>query len=295
MPAALASAVFAPTVTAAAARRTLAGALRDRGCSSADLDARLLVCAACGFDHAALVRDPDHPLGAAAAVLERYAARRLGGEPVSRILGRREFWGLTLLVDEAVLDPRPETEGLVAAALDAVGGRTDAALRILELGLGSGAVLCALLREFPRAEGVGVDRSPAACRTAARNLARHFAGHGHRAHVVCGDWSDAIDGPFDLVVSNPPYIPSAEIPRLDAEVRLHDPPGALDGGVDGLDAFRAIVPRLGSLLAPGGTAALECGWRQGATVAGMMRGAGLGSVAVLNDLAGRDRIVTGLR
>ena len=256
-----------------------------------DLDARLLVCAACGIDHGGLIRDPDVPLGAAAAALRAFAARRLLREPVSRILGAREFWGLPLAIDRSVLDPRADTEVLVRAVLDGLGGRRGAALGVLDLGTGSGAILCALLHELPGACGLGVDRSLPACRAARRNLQRLDL--GKRARVVCGCWGDALAAPFDVVVANPPYIRSGDIAGLEPDVRDHDPVAALDGGLDGLDAYRAIVPRLRALLAPGGLAALECGWDQGGAVAGMMETTGLTGVAIHLDLAGHSRVVTG--
>ncbi len=273
------------------ARAQLAGRFRRAGLGGADLDARLLVCAACGIDHLALVRDPGLPLGAAAGTLATYAARRLGREPVSRILGQREFWGLSFAISPDVLDPRPDTEGLVGAVLDALGGRRAAPLRLLDLGTGSGAILAALLHELPSAFGIGVDRSPQACRVAAENLAT--LGLDARAVVVCGSWTESLTGTFDAVVSNPPYISSCAIAALDAEVRDHDPRDALDGGADGLDAYRALLRGLCACLAPGGVAAVECGWDQGDAVAALFRKAGLAGVMVYRDLAGHQRVVLG--
>ncbi len=273
------------------ARAELAALLAHVGIASAELDARLLVQAACGIDHAGLIRDPATPLGQAAAnTLSSLGVRRMSGEPVSRILGRREFWGLQFAIGPGVLDPRPDTEGVVGAVLDAVGGRRDAPLRILDLGTGSGAILCALLHELPGACGVGIDRSLAACRVARANAAA--LGLGARAAIVCGSWSDAIAARYDIVVANPPYIPSGDIACLAREVREHDPIRALDGGTDGLEAYRAIVPRLAVLLAMGGVAALECGWDQGRMVAELLA-TGLVETRVLKDLAGHDRVVIG--
>ncbi len=233
------------------------------------------------------------PLGPAAAALRATAARRLAREPVSRILGAREFWGLPLAIDATVLDPRADTEALVAAVLGVLDGRRGAPLAVLDLGTGSGAILCALLHELPAATGLGIDRSVGACRVARRNLERlGFAG---RAAIVCGCWGDALVRPFDVVVANPPYIRSGDVAGLEPDVRDHDPLAALDGGADGFDAYRALTPRLPALLAPGGLAALECGWDQGVRVAGTMRAAGLVDVAVHPDLAGHGRVVTGAR
>jgi len=271
-----------------AARTSLAALFGDAGIASADLDARLLVCAACGIDHADLIRDPDQPLGRAAEALTSLAERRLARVPVSRILGRREFWGLPFAIGPDVLDPRPDTEGVVGAALDAIGGRRESALRILDLGTGTGAILCALLHELPGAYAIGVDRSPAACRVARDNIAA--LGFAARAAVACGSWADALDGRFDIVVSNPPYIPRGAIAGLGPEVRGHDPTAALDGGLDGLDAYRIIARQIPRLLRPGGVAALECGHDQGQAVAALV-GAALAGTRVLKDLAGLDRVV----
>ena len=282
--------MFAPTTPIGSARRALAETLRGGGVENADLDARILVCAACGVDHAALIRAPDMPLGPGATTLIDYARRRLAREPVARILSRREFWGLSLHVDADVLDPRADTESLIGAVLDAIGNRRDLPLKILDLGTGSGAILCALLSELPLASGVGVDRSSGACRTAARNLAD--LGLAERATIVCGTWGDSLRDRFDVVASNPPYIPHDDITGLAADVRDYDPVMALDGGADGLDAFRTIAPQLATFLLPGGIAAVECGWDQGETVAGLMRETGLHSVVTHKDLSGHDRVVS---
>jgi release factor glutamine methyltransferase len=220
------------------------------------------------------------------------AARRLDREPVSRIFGRREFWGLPFVIDGAVLDPRPETEGLVGAALDALGGRRSDPLQILDLGVGSGAILAALLSELPEAEGLGIDCSLAACRVARANL--DALGLKSRAAIACGRWLDTVGGVFDLIVSNPPYIARDELIALEPEVRRHDPAAALDGGVDGLEAYRAITPGLRFRLRPGGVAAFECGAGQGAAVASLMRAAGFADPAIYLDLEGRDRVVLGV-
>ena len=273
------------------ARAQLAWLFRAAGRDGSDLDARLLVCAACGIDHLALVRDPDLPLCEAAGTLADYAARRLVGEPVSRILGRREFWGLSFEISPDVLDPRPDTEGLVGAVLDALGGRRVEPQRLLDLGTGSGAILAALLHELPGAFGIGVDRSPEACHVAATNL--RALGLDARSAVVCGSWTAPLAGTFDTVVSNPPYIPSRDMAGLDADVRDHDPHEALDGGADGLDAYRALLPGLCARLAPGGVGAVECGWNQGDAVAALFRKAGLAGVMVYRDLAGHQRVVLG--
>lgn len=285
--------MFDASTTRADARGRVADLLRGRLVGSAALDARLLVCAACGIDHAGLIRDPDHLLGPAAVLLSRMVARRLEQEPVSRILGQREFWGLALDITPAVLDPRPETEGLVASILDAVGGRQTTALQVLDLGTGSGAILCALLSELPAAFAVGVDRSVDACRVARANLLR--MGFGARSAILCANWADALRASFDVVVANPPYIAEGDLKSLECGVRDFDPLIALNGGPDGLTAFREITGRAARFLKRGAVLAFECGTGQGAGVASLMRDAGCEGVMIYRDLAGHDRIVVGAR
>jgi release factor glutamine methyltransferase len=283
--------VFAATLSRQAAQRRLAQTFAAGGVETAELDARVLLCAALGIDHASLVRDPDLCIGAAAgAAIEAFCAQRLAREPVSRILGRREFWDLEFAIGPAVLDPRPDTETLIEAAQDLMQHRRNEALRVLDLGTGSGAILVALLSIFPNATGFGVDISTAAAATAAANVAR--LGFGERGFVLCGDWTSALRGPFDLVVANPPYIARAAIAELAPEVRLHDPSLALDGGEDGLAAYRILAPAAAALLAPGGLLAFECGFGQAGDVAALIRAAGLGGrLAIRRDLAGVARVV----
>lgn len=274
-----------------AARLALSRAFAAAGLETPDLDARLLVCAAAGLDHAGLVREGDAPLGEPAAQrLAALASRRLAREPAARILGKREFWGLDLEVAADVLDPRADTETLVEEAL-----RRSAVppARILEFGSGSGAILCALLSEWPQALGVAVDLSPAACAATRGNLAR--CGFAGRSLVVRGDWDAAVDGLFDLVVSNPPYIVSLEIGGLAPEVRQYDPLLALDGGADGLDAYRALAPVLIRRLRPGGLALLEFGAGQENDVAEILSRHGLEVSGFAHDLAGRARVVAASR
>ncbi len=240
------------------------------------------------------MRDPDLALGPVAADrLARFAARRLRHEPVSRILGRGEFWGLPLAVTPDVLDPRPDTETVVETVLRALGPRHREALRLLDLGTGSGALLCALLHACPQGSGVGVDLSHAACLVARGNL--RALGLDARGAVVQGSWGAALRGSFDVVVANPPYIPRADLDGLDPDVAGYDPPLALDGGSDGLDAYRAIVPQLPDLLVPGGIAALEGGWDQGPAIGAMLRAVGLVGVGLDRDLAGHGRVASGRR
>lgn len=271
------------------ARRTLTEAFLARGLPCAGLDARVLTCAALGIEHVDLVREPDRRLGDAANMLRDFARRRLCREPVSRITGVREFWGLRLEIDRHVLDPRPDTETVVEAILDRLADAYAAPRRILDLGVGSGAILCGLLASLPKAFGIGVDVSAGACAMARRNLAR--SGFSARAAILCGNWTDAFFGSFDVIVSNPPYIRSADISSLDDEVRGHDPVLALDGGNDGLDAYRALAQRLAPRLAEGGLVALEIGAEQFAGVAAILGAAGFEPMAPIHDLAGRDRVV----
>lgn len=216
-------------------------------------------------------------------------ARRAAREPFARIAGRREFWSLDFVLSPDTLVPRPDTETLVEAVLARVPDRA-APLRILDLGTGTGCVLLALLSELANARGLGIDIAHGAVRTAAENARR--LGLDARAGFRLGNWCDGLDGRFDIVVANPPYVAAGERDGLMAEVRDHDPPLALFAGADGLNAFRAIVPGLVRVLAPGGMAALECGAGQAPKVAEMLASAGFAAVATVRDGAGRERVVT---
>jgi release factor glutamine methyltransferase len=220
----------------------------------------------------------------AAARYAGHLARRAGHEPVSRILGHREFWSLDFALGPATLDPRPDSETLVEAALAAC---PDRPLRVLDLGTGTGCLLLAVLHDRPAAFGLGVDRSEAAAGTARANA--RALGLADRAAFLVGDWATALDARFDLILSNPPYIPEAEIAALDPEVRDHDPHLALSGGADGLDAYRDLAVALPGLLVPGGTAVVELGIGQAADVAALFRAAGLDITATPHDLAGIPR------
>jgi release factor glutamine methyltransferase len=277
------------------ARRALTAQFKDAGVDSADLDARILVGSVLGLDLTGLIV-------AAARILNRdeaerlddFARRRIAGEPVARILGLKEFLGLPLRLSPATLVPRPDTETVVEAALEILRAETrhDAPLRIADLGTGSGAIVLALLSELPNAFGVGTDISAAALRTA-RDNARQLGFAARAAFVAC-DYSAALSGPFDLIVSNPPYIRSAHIASLEAEVRDHDPHRALDGGLDGLDAYRLITPEAAQLLARGGALVVEVGHGQSGDVRGLMTAAGLTPAGLpKSDLAGIRRAVAG--
>ena len=280
--------------TVETARRSLAARFKSGAIDSPELDARILVGAALGLDLSGMIAAATRPVTAAeAARLEDFAGRRLKGEPVARILGSREFWGLPLQLSAATLVPRPDTETVVALALQMLRAGPGADRpRIADLGTGSGAILLALLSELPDAMGVGTDISAAALRTASAN-ARNL-GLARRAAFVACDYASALSGPFDLIVSNPPYIRSAEINDLASEVRDHDPLCALDGGSDGLEAYRALVPQAVRLLAPGGGLALEVGHDQSADVEQLMAAAGLTLRGPpRTDLAGIPRAVAG--
>ncbi|WP_207483645.1 peptide chain release factor N(5)-glutamine methyltransferase [Arenibaculum pallidiluteum] len=280
------------TPTLREAQRMAEARLREAGIESPELDARLLVQHALGLTRERLMIQARAMLTLAMvdrimALVERRAAR----EPVSRILGRREFWSLELRLDPSTLDPRPDTETVVEAALSRVADRR-APLRVLDLGTGTGCILLALLSELPAATGLGVDVQPAAVATAAANAARlHLDGRAAFRH---GDWAAGIDERFDLVVSNPPYIPDGDIAGLAPEVRAHDPLPALAGGPDGLDAYRALAPEMQRLLAPGGAVALEVGQGQDAAVAALLAAQGLRDVRVKADLNGIGRCVHAL-
>lgn len=278
-----------PNFTVAAMRRRIADMLRNAGFESPGLDARLLVGHALGLGHAQLVAASSDVLsGQAVQAIEELAARRLAHEPVARIVGRKEFWGLQLQLSDATLVPRPETETVVEAALAAIGAACDAPLRILDLGTGTGAILFALLHEWPHACGVGIDIDARAVATARGNA--HRLGLAGRCRFAVSDFGTALRGPFELVVSNPPYIATSEVATLAPEVRDYDPPRALDGGKDGLDCYRRIAAEAARLLAPGSHLVLEIGAGQSGPVSGIFETAGLIPAAPARpDLAGIPR------
>ncbi|MDB5650183.1 MAG: protein-(glutamine-N5) methyltransferase, release factor-specific [Hyphomicrobiales bacterium] len=247
----------------------------------------MLLCAAAGCDHAALIRDADSPLlHEAGERLDAFMQRRLEGEPSTRILGARAFWTLDFLVTPDVLDPRPDSECLIEAALEQLGPDRNKALRILDLGTGTGALLLALLSECPNSTGIGVDLSPAACEVARLNV--HSNGLDARAEIRLGRWADGLTGTFDVILSNPPYIESKTIAGLDVEVRNYDPHLALDGGLDGLTAYREIMRCLPGLLGAG-FAVLELGIGQAADVTRLAMECGLQQRGLRADLGGVER------
>lgn len=284
-------------MTVGTIRRRVVQMFRDAGLDSPALDARLLVGHALGLDHSALARAAEQPLSAEELErIEALAARRLRHEPVARILGQKEFWGLTLAVTPAVLVPRPDSETVVAAALAAIdsGGGRARRLRLADLGVGSGALLLALLSELRHSFGIGTDCAPLALATARANAVR--LGLAERAGFVACHYGSALAAGLDLVIANPPYVRRGEIDALAGEVRNFDPRMALDGGADGLDAYRAIAGDARRLLAVGAVLVVEVGAGQLAAVASLFTIGGLTVDAdVWRDLAGIPRALVARR
>ncbi|MDO8878921.1 MAG: peptide chain release factor N(5)-glutamine methyltransferase [Pseudolabrys sp.] len=277
--------------TITSARQVLTETLRQAGIDSPEADARLLIAHALSLDRAALTTNSERLLRAEEiAAIDALAARRRKREPVSRILGQREFWSLPLRVSKDVLVPRPDTETLVEAALDFIGVARDRPLRILDIGTGSGALMLALLSELKNATGVATDISAAAIEVA-RGNAKHLGLSARCGFVVC-DIAAGVSGPFDLIVSNPPYIEHGAIAALDPEVRDYDPALALDGGPDGLDAYRAIADEAPRLLAPGGRLIVELGAGQEPAVRALFTKAGMTVADARPDLAGIPRALS---
>ena len=262
--------------------------LLDADVDTADEDARLLLRAATGLTRLELATQPESALTPEQSLLlDQYLMRREAHEPVSRILGSRGFWTVDVLVTPNVLDPRPDTETLVETALSLVENTANAPLKILELGAGSGAIACALLSELPRAEAIVVDLSPHACQASKANLTR--CGFNNRAFVLQARWYEAIEGQFDLIICNPPYIASTELNTLPPSVRLYDPLLALDGGEDGLDCYRAIIQDLPRMLKSRGLVIFELGYGQAADVRHMLEGMNLEVEKIARDLGGHER------
>ena len=248
-----------------------------------------MLLTALGIPATTLVTHPDTPLTAEESeTLASFTRRRLNHEPVARIVGIREFWGLPFRLSPETLVPRPDTETVVETALDLLPDR-QAPLRIVDFGTGSGCILVALLHELPQATGLGIDLSPGALATARTNADEN--GVGERCHFALSRWADAVSGPFDLIVSNPPYIASGVIPTLDEEVREHDPRLALDGGPDGLEPYRILLSEAGRLLAPGGLLAVEIGYDQAEDLRSLAGSHGLEILRIAHDLSGNPRCV----
>lgn len=266
--------------------------LAEAGVATAALDARLLVAAAAGVEPAVPLTDPEREIGEAAlALADSHIARRLAGEPVGRILGAREFWGLPFALSREVLEPRPDTERLVEAVLawcDEGKGR-DHPYRFADLGTGSGAIAVALLSELPKAVAVASDLAPGALATARDNARRN--GVGARFLACRGDFAAMLAPGLDFLVSNPPYISLTEESGLSREVRQYDPHAALFAGEDGLDAYRAILPQARERLVRFAPVFLEIGASQALAVAALAQSAGFDDIAIFQDLAGCDRVL----
>jgi release factor glutamine methyltransferase len=275
--------------TRSEALRELRRTFSEAGFETAALDARLLLLAALGISATDLITQPDICLSPdEAKTLAAFTHRRLDHEPVARIIGVREFWGLPFHLSPETLVPRPDTETVVETALDLLPDR-QAPLRIVDFGTGSGCILVALLHELPQAMGLGVDLSFGALVTARTNAADNRV--GSRCHFALSRWADAVSGPFDLMVSNPPYIASKVIPTLDEEVREHDPKLALDGGPDGLEPYRILLSEAGRLLAPQGLLVVEIGYDQAQDLVGLAEAQGLEIVRIAHDLSDNPRCV----
>lgn len=266
--------------------------LTQAGVDTPELDTRLLIGEALSLEHADFVMHRAREITTEEQEqIEELITRRAAREPVARILGLREFWGLPFGLNEATLEPRPDTETIVELAL-AYAPQKDA-LRLLDLGTGTGCLLLSLLHELPHATGLAVDCAPRALEQARQNAER--LGLETRAAFWLGSWFAGLDERFDLIVSNPPYIPTADLAELQAEVRLFDPAAALDGGSDGLAPYRLIIPALPRYLQEGGAAVFEVGIHQASDVATLMQEAGLNDITIKNDLGGIARAVAGRR
>jgi release factor glutamine methyltransferase len=252
-------------------------------------EARLLLAAALRCDATAVIGYPERRLTAAdEATLAGLLSRRAAREPAARLLGRREFWSLDFFVSPDTLVPRPDSETVIEAVLAAI-PRRDAALRLLDFGTGTGCLLLALLSELPAASGIGVDLAPGAVATARKNALS--LGLADRASFVVGSWGEAISGAFDVIVANPPYIVSQAIDGLAPEVARYEPRLALDGGFDGLAAYRLLAPEAARRLRPDGIAVFEVGAGQATRVAEEMRQAGLKVCGTRRDLAAIERCI----
>jgi release factor glutamine methyltransferase len=278
-----AAGTVADAVVRAADRLAAAGSATPRR------EARLLAAIALGVEPGEIFAYPERAVTPAeTARIAALAERRAGGEPVSRLRGRREFWSLEFLLSPETLDPRPDSETVVAAVLDRIADRT-APLRLLDFGTGTGCLLLALLSELPNGFGVGVDRAEGAACTARRNAER--LGLAARAGFLVGSWGEALESGVDVIVGNPPYIPSGALAGLPPEVARFDPLLALDGGADGLAAYRVLAGETKRLLRLGGLAAFEVGAGQAQAVAALMSSAGLDVRETRRDLAGIERCV----
>lgn len=276
---------IADAVRAAATRLAAAGVAEPR------LDAQLLMARSLGTDRASVVvRSGESIPEDRQRAFEALVARRMTREPLSHILGQREFWSCDFMVTPDTLAPRPDSEVVIEAVLRHIRDRGLRPRHVLDLGVGTGCLLLALLTELPDAFGIGIDRSEQTARVARQNARR--LGLDHRSAFVVSDWVSALAAPrFDVILSNPPYIPSAAIATLDPEVALYEPRAALDGGADGLDAYRALLPGMARLVAPDGLVALEIGSDQRNSVSALAVRAGFPYIRCVKDLEFRDRCI----
>ncbi len=263
--------------------------LQKASVDNAALDARLLIGHVLNYDRAQLITHSDEEISDSKikkiqALIERRAQR----EPVARILGQREFWGLPFRLNKGTLEPRPDSETLIETALKYAGQTKPK--RILDIGTGSGCLLLALLHEWPEATGLGIDQSEKAIQQATLNAKN--LNLNKRAIFQTGNWLDGIDEKFDLIISNPPYISPEEIKTLEPEVRDHDPLKALDGGIDGLDPYRLLIPLLPKYLNQNSMIVFEIGATQGKAVERLMKEANFKDIQITKDLSGLDRCVS---
>ena len=271
-------------------QRHMTQILRAADCDMAALDARLLLSHMSGLDETQLAMKAEQAVPRAFHVRARQLVDlRASGKPVAKIIGHKEFWGRQFCVSQAVLDPRPDSETLIEAALPLLPPAQD--LQLIDLGTGSGCLLLTLLAERPRARGLGIDKSPAALHMARRNA--HLLGLRQRVALRHGNWLRGVKMRADMIVANPPYIESAEIARLDKTVRLFDPRAALDGGADGLGPYRHLIKPSFAALKQGGDLLLEIGASQADAVSALMADAGFDNIVLKQDLASRDRILHG--
>jgi len=270
----------------------LTARLSAAGCAEARLDARLLVAGALDIPPMTVFSRPERELTPEEeARLDVMASQREARQPMAQILGRRDFWTMTFAVSPATLDPRPDSETLIEAAMELFPDRS-APLRVLDLGTGTGCLLLSVLSEYPQATGLGIDLSPEALAVANRNL--QTLGFAGRAQMRPGNWYDGITDRFDLVLSNPPYIPAGDIAGLEPEVRQWEPLSALVGGEDGLDCYRLLAAGVGGVLKPGGVVLWEVGAGQAASAGALLAKAGLTVLEPRRDLGGIDRCVRAL-
>jgi len=275
--------------------RDIASSLKQAGVCSPHLDARVLLKQVTGLDDADLIVHPDPALSSEQTVtLQAMIQKRIEGMPVSKIIGNKEFYGRDFAVTTDVLDPRPDSETLIEAILAwaSANGLTDKSLRILDLGTGSGCLIVTLLTELPHATGLAVDISDKALKIASNNARRWHV--QERVTFIQSDWLENIDGTFDIIVSNPPYIETEELADLDKDVRLYDPTLALDGGTDGLDPYRIFFPQIRHYLNHGGIVAVECGFNQAGVVKRLMKNPGFDHICTYTDMGNIERVVSAI-